>query len=45
MAIRQRNIMLVSQLFFISVLSSVILKSDGKTQEKKVTGCLARADI
>ena len=37
MAIRQRNIMLVSQLFFISVLSSVILKSDGKTQEKKVT--------
>ena len=45
MAIRQRNIMLVSQLFFISVLSSVILKSDGKTQEKKVTGCFAGADI
>ena len=45
MAIHQRNIMLVSQLFFISVLSSVILKSAGKTQEKKVTECLARADI
>ena len=45
MAIRQRNIMLVSQLFFISVLSSFILVSTGKTQEKKVTGCLARADI
>ena len=45
MAIHQRNIMLVSQLLFISVLSSVILKSDGKTQENKVTGCFAGADI
>ena len=45
MAIHQCNIMLVSQLLVISVLSSVMLKSDGKTQEKKVTGCFARADI
>ena len=45
MAIHKRNIMLVSQLLFISVFSFVILKSTGKTQEKKVTGCFAGADI